>query len=236
MLSNYASSDYFWRVITVTPRRNYSLLLHFADKSNRIYNAMPLLDTALYAPLVRPDVFMTARAERGTVVWNNDLYIAQEHLYASSVPQSEHGNDDLIMLQTIFTMFMPEEQWEMLHDPDAPTYETAKSLRLLTSDSRLQRSCNALIEEHIHEEQYKKREKEYQGREKVLQLKEMALQKLKQVELLYNNADALRNQVPPQIEEAERLHAEGKLLYDEALQLIKEAEEILRTLEKNLNE
>lgn len=109
MLSNNTSSDSFWRVITVTPRKNYSLLLHFADGSNRIYNAMPLLDTTRYAPLARPDIFMTAKAERDTVVWKDDLSIAPEHLYASSVPQSEHGRDDLIMLQTIFTMFASEE-------------------------------------------------------------------------------------------------------------------------------
>jgi len=36
--------------------------------------------------LRNPSFFMTAKAECGTVVWNDDIDIAPEHLYDASIP------------------------------------------------------------------------------------------------------------------------------------------------------
>lgn len=73
-----------WVVEKVTPRSDYTLHLTFADGTEKIYNARPLLDKPIYAPLKSLPFFMMAKAECGTVVWNDDIDIAPEHLYESS--------------------------------------------------------------------------------------------------------------------------------------------------------
>lgn len=75
-----------WTVTAVRPRQDYTLLLTFADGENRIYDAQPLLNKAIYASLKNLAFFLTAKAECGTVVWNDDVDIAPEHLYECSVP------------------------------------------------------------------------------------------------------------------------------------------------------
>ena len=75
-----------WTVTAVRPRQNYTLLLTFADGENRIYDAQPLLNKEIYASLKNLAFFLTAKAECGTVVWNDDVDIAPEHLYECSVP------------------------------------------------------------------------------------------------------------------------------------------------------
>lgn len=75
-----------WVVKEVQPSNDYTLLLTFADGEQKLYNARPLLDKAIYSPLKNPAFFMKARAECGTVVWNDDIDIAPEHLYECSVP------------------------------------------------------------------------------------------------------------------------------------------------------
>lgn len=75
-----------WIVKDVVPTENYSLLLTFADGSKRIYNARPLLEKAIFADLKSLPFFMTARISGDTVVWNEDVDIAPEHLYECSVP------------------------------------------------------------------------------------------------------------------------------------------------------
>ena len=75
-----------WVVIHVQPQTDYTLQLTFACGEQRIYNAKPLLEKSLYAQLRNPSFFMTAKAECGTVVWNDDIDIAPEHLYDASIP------------------------------------------------------------------------------------------------------------------------------------------------------
>lgn len=75
-----------WIVKDVVPTENYSLLLTFADGSKRIYNARPLLEKAIFADLKSLPFFMTARISGDTVVWNEDVDIAPEHLYECSIP------------------------------------------------------------------------------------------------------------------------------------------------------
>ena len=67
-----------WVVEKVMPQPDYTLLLTFADGEQKRYDARPLLEKAIYAPLRSLPFFLTARADCGTVVWNDDVDIAVE--------------------------------------------------------------------------------------------------------------------------------------------------------------
>lgn len=73
-----------WVVKNVQPREDYTLLLTFADGKKKIYNARPLLEKPIYAQLKSLAFFLKAKAEYGTVVWNENIDIAPEHLYECS--------------------------------------------------------------------------------------------------------------------------------------------------------
>ena len=73
-------------VQSVEPEKDYSLLLTFGTGEKRVYNAKPLLEKNIYAPLKSVSFFMTARVAGDTVVWNDDIDIAPEHLYECSQP------------------------------------------------------------------------------------------------------------------------------------------------------
>ncbi len=73
-----------WVVKDVQPKENYILHLTFADGTKKVYNARPLLEKAIYSPLKDLAVFLCAKAEYDTVVWNDDIDIAPEHLYECS--------------------------------------------------------------------------------------------------------------------------------------------------------
>lgn len=75
-----------WVVREVVPQDNYTLLLTFADGSRRTYNARPLLDKAVFADLKSLPFFLTAHVSGDTVIWNDDVDIAPEHLYECSIP------------------------------------------------------------------------------------------------------------------------------------------------------
>ncbi len=75
-----------WVVKEVQPREDYSLLLTFADGSRKVYNARPLLAKKTYASLNNIAFFMGAKAAYGTVIWDEDIDIAPENLYAHSQP------------------------------------------------------------------------------------------------------------------------------------------------------
>lgn len=75
-----------WVVKEVVPQENYSLRLTFADGSKRIYNARSLLNKAIFADLRSLAFFLTANVSGDTVIWNDDVDIAPDHLYESSVP------------------------------------------------------------------------------------------------------------------------------------------------------
>lgn len=75
-----------WIVKEVVPREDYTLLLTFADGSQRVYNALPLLNKAIFADLKSLPFFLKAHVSGDTVIWNDDVDIAPEHLYECSVP------------------------------------------------------------------------------------------------------------------------------------------------------
>lgn len=75
-----------WVVTAVKPQKNYTLLLTFADGTKKCYNAKPLLNKLIYKQLKNPAFFAQAKAECGTVVWNEEIDIAPEYLYENSLP------------------------------------------------------------------------------------------------------------------------------------------------------
>lgn len=78
-----------WVVTAVTPHNNYTLSITFANGDVKVYDASPLLDIPIYAPLKNPAFFLSAKAAFDTVVWNDDIDIAPEHLFEQSI----HLND-----------------------------------------------------------------------------------------------------------------------------------------------
>ncbi|MBQ7597659.1 MAG: DUF2442 domain-containing protein [Clostridia bacterium] len=75
-----------WVVTDVQARSDYTLLLTFADGEKKVFNASPLLKKPIYSLLNNISFFLQAKPECGTVVWNDDIDIAPEHLYECSVP------------------------------------------------------------------------------------------------------------------------------------------------------
>ena len=75
-----------WGVKDVAPQRDYTLLITFINGEKRIYNARPLLNKAIYSSLRNIGFFMKAKASCGTVIWDDDIDIAPEHLYECSQP------------------------------------------------------------------------------------------------------------------------------------------------------
>ena len=73
-----------WIVHEVELHEDYTLLLTFANGEKKIYNARPLLEKAIYSQLKSPSFFLNVKVACGTVVWNDDLDIAPEHLYECS--------------------------------------------------------------------------------------------------------------------------------------------------------
>lgn len=81
-----------WIVKEVLPQKDYTLILTFTDGEKRVYNARPLLNKAIYSPLKNLAFFLRAKVDCGTVIWNNDVDIAPEHLYECSLPIGETMN------------------------------------------------------------------------------------------------------------------------------------------------
>lgn len=79
--------DYL-NVAEVMPKADFTLALTFTDGSKRVYDAKPLLKYKIYQPLNDINFFMQARADFGTVVWNDEIDIAPENLYHYSKPVS----------------------------------------------------------------------------------------------------------------------------------------------------
>jgi hypothetical protein len=71
-------------VIAVTPQRDFSLLLEFANGEKRIFDMLPLLTMKPWKKIASPLLFQKARIEYGTVVWPGEIDIAPETLYDDS--------------------------------------------------------------------------------------------------------------------------------------------------------
>lgn len=83
-----------WVVKEVIPKKDYTLHITFADGSEKVYNARPLLDKPVYVKLRSTAFFLKAKACCGSVVWNDDIDIAPEHLYECSVAVSDEAKNE----------------------------------------------------------------------------------------------------------------------------------------------
>ncbi len=67
------------RVISVEPHEDYTMTLIFTNGERKVYNAEHLLNLPMYGNL--RNVFMSAKAEYGTVTWPGNIDISPETLY-----------------------------------------------------------------------------------------------------------------------------------------------------------
>ena len=81
-----------WVVKEVEPQKDYTLILTFANGERRVYNALPLLKKNIYAPLKNIAFFMDAKVDGDSVIWNDEVDIAPEHLYECSIPADSSAN------------------------------------------------------------------------------------------------------------------------------------------------
>lgn len=73
-----------WVVKDVQPKEDYTMLLTFADGTRKIYDASPLLEKSIYAPLRNLSFFLQAQVDGASVSWSDEIDIAPEHLYECS--------------------------------------------------------------------------------------------------------------------------------------------------------
>ena len=85
--------DPVWVIKDVKANKDYTLLITFTGGEQRIYNAQPLLEKPIFSPLKNIDFFLKAKADCGTVIWNDDIDIAPEYLYECSRPIGGDSND-----------------------------------------------------------------------------------------------------------------------------------------------
>lgn len=74
------------RVTEVIPNDNYELILTFNNGEKRKFNAMPLLDMKVFAPLKSIAFFKSVKVAFGTVVWPQDIDYCPDTLYTQSIP------------------------------------------------------------------------------------------------------------------------------------------------------
>lgn len=74
----------YWMVTDVKARNDYTLILTFQNGKRKIYNALPLLEEKIYAPLKDLAFFLTVKVSGDSIAWNDEIDIAPEHLYECS--------------------------------------------------------------------------------------------------------------------------------------------------------
>ena len=64
---------------------DYEMLITFSNGEKRVYDGQEDITQGVFTQLRNKALFARARIERGTVVWNDELDIAPEALYAESI-------------------------------------------------------------------------------------------------------------------------------------------------------
>jgi hypothetical protein len=72
------------KVVSVTPKDDYSLVLIFDSGEQRVFDARPYLDKGVFVELQDLSYFKQARIAFGTIVWPHEQDIAPETLYSKS--------------------------------------------------------------------------------------------------------------------------------------------------------
>jgi hypothetical protein len=73
------------RVKSVKPTQDYLLELVFSNDEKKSFDVKPYLDFGIFSDLKNYALFQTAKAELGTVIWNNGLDICPDTLYLDSI-------------------------------------------------------------------------------------------------------------------------------------------------------
>ena len=72
------------RVKSVHPTQDYLLEIVFNNNEKKYFDVKPYLNFGLFSELKDLDLFKTAKAELGTVAWQNGLDICPDTLYLES--------------------------------------------------------------------------------------------------------------------------------------------------------
>lgn len=72
------------RVAKIKAQKDYCLLITFANGEEKLFDIKPYLETGVFKSLKKLAMFGTARAEYGTVVWQNDVDFDPDTLYLES--------------------------------------------------------------------------------------------------------------------------------------------------------
>ena len=78
-----------WVVKEVVPRRDYTLLITFANGRRKVFDVKPLLESKINEPLRDIDFLMQARVYGPSVGWSDELDICPEYLYEKGIPVKE---------------------------------------------------------------------------------------------------------------------------------------------------
>ena len=73
------------KLISVTPKENYKLLLVYETGEHKIFDVMPYINGEWYGALKDINNFNTVRIANHTVEWNEGQDIAPHELYENSV-------------------------------------------------------------------------------------------------------------------------------------------------------
>ncbi len=74
------------RPTSVAATEDYTLRITFNNGETRLFNATPYLAYPAFEALKAISLFMQARVEHNTVVWNEEVDMAPENLYLESTP------------------------------------------------------------------------------------------------------------------------------------------------------
>ena len=72
------------RIEKVTPQKDFTLLLVFKNKEEKVFDMKPYLTVGIFQRLQNPVLFSSARAEYGTVVWTDEIDFDPDTLYLES--------------------------------------------------------------------------------------------------------------------------------------------------------
>ena len=75
--------------VAVKCLRDYKLLITFSNGEKKIYNAQDDIHQGVLTKLQNKTFFAQAKIARGSVVWNDEIGIAPETLYAESIAYTD---------------------------------------------------------------------------------------------------------------------------------------------------
>lgn len=75
--------------VAVKCLRDYKLLITFSNGEKKLYNAQDDIHQGVLTKLQNKSFFAQAKIARGSVVWDDEIDIAPETLYAESIAYTD---------------------------------------------------------------------------------------------------------------------------------------------------